>query len=36
MAQNTAISYLTRNSQRTVQQYEYNVRVQIVGVTDGN
>ena len=36
MAQNTAVSYFARNSQHTVQQCEYNVRVQIVGVVDGN
>ena len=36
MAQNTATSQSALNSQRTIQQYEYNARGQIVGVVDGN
>ncbi|MDE6420827.1 MAG: hypothetical protein K2K87_09910 [Lachnospiraceae bacterium] len=36
MAQNAAVSQSARNGQRTVQQYEYNARGQIIGIVDGN
>ncbi len=36
MAQNAAVSQSSGNSQRTVQQYEYNARGQIIGIVDGN
>ena len=34
--QNTTVSQSLGNSQRTVQQYEYNARGQIIGIVDGN
>lgn len=36
MAQNAAVSWSDGNGQRTIQQFEYNARGQIVGVVDGN
>lgn len=36
MAHNAAVSQSNRNGQRTVQQYEYNARGQIIGIVDGN
>ena len=36
MAQNAAVSQSNGNGQRTIQQFEYNARGQIVGVVDGN
>ncbi|MDE6516316.1 MAG: hypothetical protein K2L18_00485, partial [Acetatifactor sp.] len=34
--QNAAVSRSTENDQRTVQQYKYNARGQIIGIVDGN
>ena len=36
MTQNAAVSQSLGNSQRTLQQYEYNARGQIIGIVDGN
>ena len=36
MTQNAAVSQSSGNSQRTIQQYEYNARGQIIGIVDGN